>query len=83
MEKFKKIAEGRKEIGLEKFVELVKSLREVDPSLISRVNLDSDRMFKQKLKILNIPFSMKVGTKYEHSAIQPAPKLTSHSGKTS
>jgi len=31
MERYKKIAEGRKEIGFEKFVELVKSLKDIDP----------------------------------------------------
>jgi len=46
MERFKKIAEGRKEIGLEKFVELVRSFKDIDPDLTSRVNLDSEKMFK-------------------------------------
>lgn len=46
------------------------------------MNLDSEKMFKQKLKILNIPFSTKGGMKHEPT-IMHHPKLTSHSGKTS
>lgn len=82
MEKYKKIAEGRKEITIDKFVELIKVLRDIDPELTTRVNLDSDKTFKQKLKILNIPFSTKGGMKHEPTILHQ-PKLTSHSGKTS
>lgn len=82
MEKFKKIAEGRKEIAVEKFVELLRSLREIDPDLTNRIHLDSEKMFKQKLKMLNIPFSTKGGMKHEPTVVHH-PKLTSHSGKTS
>jgi hypothetical protein len=42
MEKFKKIAEGRSEINVDKFVELVKLLRDIDPDLTTRVNLNFD-----------------------------------------
>lgn len=44
---------------MDKFSELINSLTEVDPELVTRVNLDSDKTFKQKLKLLNIPFSTK------------------------
>lgn len=65
-------------------MELIEKLSEVDPELVVRVNLDNEKTFRQKLKLLNIPFSTK-GKKDEQRLSVPhtTHKPTSHSGKTS
>ena len=55
MQKFKKLAEGKRAIDFEKFYVLLTELSNVDNNLINRLELNDENLYK-KVKFANYPF---------------------------
>lgn len=82
MRKFKIISEGKRSINFEKYYTLLTELVSIDSSLIERLELNDENLYK-KVKFANYPFHTQDQNPREMIAHRNfTHKITSHSGKT-